>query len=76
MTLLITGATGFRGFDCMPDAPATVIASECAKRLTASARGQFVDLRTRHIASHQALFRRVSLVLPVLGPRTSRRTSG
>lgn len=64
VTLIVAGGTGFHGFDRMPDKPATAISAECSARLAAVERRSFGDLRSRHIASHQALFRRVSLELP------------
>jgi alpha-L-fucosidase 2 len=63
VTLLIAAATGFRGFDRMPDAPASELAARCRRTLDAAASKGYARLRRDHIASHQRLFRRVSLWL-------------
>lgn len=63
VTLLLTAATGFKGFDKLPDAPAGEIASACEKPLSAALKRVFSELRARHLADHQRLFRRVSLDL-------------
>lgn len=63
-TILINAETGFRGFDRMPDAPASEIATRCEARLTAAAKRPYTDLKARHVADHQRLFRRCVLQLP------------
>ncbi len=67
VTILLTAATGYRGFDRMPDRPASEIHAECEARLRAAAARPYAELRRRHIADHQKLFRRVALEL---GPAT------
>ncbi len=67
VTLLIAGATGYRGFDRLPDAPETEIAAACSRPLESAARTPYTELRRRHIADYQALFHRVSLDLPGTG---------
>lgn len=63
VTLLLSGATGFRGFERMPDAPASQVSAACAKSLEAAAARPYVELRRRHVADHRKLFRRVSIDL-------------
>ena len=62
-TILLTAATGFRGFDQKPDTPLDQIISTAQKPLQLAAARSFSALRTEHIADHQRLFRRVSLDL-------------
>ena len=63
LTILLTAATGFRGFQSTPDAPVNEISAKAAKQLDAATAKPFSDLRKRHIEDHQNLFRRVSLNL-------------
>jgi len=62
-TILIAAATGFRGFDRLPDRSADAIAEDCSRILDAAARHTWPELRSRHTADHQILFRRASLRL-------------
>jgi alpha-L-fucosidase 2 len=62
-TVLLTAATGYRGFQLKPDIPINEIVSNAARQLDAAATKPFAILRTRHIEDHQRLFRRVSLAL-------------
>jgi alpha-L-fucosidase 2 len=62
-TVLLTAATGYRGFQLKPDIPLNEIVSNAARQLDAAATKPFAILRTRHIEDHQRLFRRVSLAL-------------
>ena len=64
VTLLVSAATGYRGFDRAPDLPASDIAAACEKKATVARRKTYAALRAAHIAEHQSLFRRVSLELP------------
>ncbi len=61
--LLVSAATGYRGYDRAPDAPAAEISAACRRQLEAAAKRSFPELRARHVADHQRLFRRVSLEL-------------
>ena len=63
VTLLLAASTGYRGFDKMPDLSAEAIASTCEGHLGAAAKHSFTQLRARHVADHQRLFRRVELDL-------------
>lgn len=62
-TILLTAATGYRGFQLKPDTPLDEIAGNAARQLDAAAAKPFATLRTHHIEDHQRLFRRVSLNL-------------
>ncbi len=63
VTILLTTATGFRGFDQMPDRSAEEISATCSDRLQAAAKRTDNELQSRHLADHQSLFRRVALDL-------------
>jgi alpha-L-fucosidase 2 len=63
VTLLISAATGYRGFDRAPDGSAETIAAACRKPIEAAASLPFARLRARHVADHRFLFRRVALRL-------------
>jgi alpha-L-fucosidase 2 len=58
VTLILAAATGFRTPAEMPDKT-----PDCSALLDAAARTPYSDLRSRHIADHRKLFRRVSLDL-------------
>lgn len=62
-TLLISAATGYRGYDRPPDTSAAEISKICGRHIEAAAQRTFSALRLRHIADHQKLFRRVSMEL-------------
>jgi alpha-L-fucosidase 2 len=63
VTLLLTAATGYRGFDRDPDLPAGAVADACRATLESAARKSYASLRQSHIQDHQRLFRRVTLDL-------------
>jgi alpha-L-fucosidase 2 len=63
VTLLLTAATGYRGFDRDPDLPAGAVADACRASLERAARKSYANLRQDHIKDHQRLFRRVTLDL-------------
>lgn len=63
VTLLIATATGYRGYDRLPDKSADAIAAECRGRLAAASARSIAELKSRHVADYQRLFRRVSLDL-------------
>jgi alpha-L-fucosidase 2 len=58
VTLLIAAATGYRGFDQMPDGPV-----DCRPMLDVAANKPYAQIRADHVADHQKLFRRVSIDL-------------
>lgn len=57
-TILISAATGFRGYKSLPD-----LRPDARKHLEAAARLSYEELKARHVADHQRLFRRVRLDL-------------
>ncbi|ADV83344.1 glycoside hydrolase family 95 protein [Terriglobus saanensis] len=57
VTLLLTAATGFRGFAFPPDTPAAALEEKCRKGL--AGKSAYAVLKTKHVADHRALFRRV-----------------
>lgn len=63
VTMLLTTATGYRGFDKMPDRSAEELGKICADRLQAAAKKTDSALRDIHIKDHSQLFRRVALDL-------------
>jgi alpha-L-fucosidase 2 len=62
-TLRIAVATGFRGYDQLPDTPLDAVIAAASAQLDTSAKRSYIDLRQRHIADHQSLFNRVRLRL-------------
>jgi alpha-L-fucosidase 2 len=62
-TVLVTAATGYRGFQLKPDTPVEEIIASAKRQLDTAAAKPFATLRTRHVEDHQRLFRRVSLTL-------------
>ncbi len=58
VTLYIAAATGYRGYDQMPDGPV-----DCRPVLERVATKSYAQIRAEHIADHQRLFRRVSIDL-------------
>lgn len=54
-------ATGYRGFNVMPDTPAAALAEKVQKTTQAAASRGLDSLKRRHVEDHQSLFRRVSL---------------
>jgi alpha-L-fucosidase 2 len=63
VTLILTSATGFRGFQAMPDTPLREVAAEAQRRLGLVRTKSFAGLRERQQADHQSVFRRVSFDL-------------
>jgi alpha-L-fucosidase 2 len=63
LTIILTAATGFRGFQRKPDEPLEQITARAKAQLDAAARIDFKTLRLHHLQDYQPLFRRVSLTL-------------
>jgi alpha-L-fucosidase 2 len=59
VTLLLAGATNHVNYHDLSADPG----ARCGKALEASAQRPYAELRSRHVADHQALFRRVKLAL-------------
>ena len=62
-TILLTAATGYRGFEFKPDTPLTEVTANATRQLDAAAKKSFSTIRVQHIDDHRRLFRRVSLNL-------------
>jgi alpha-L-fucosidase 2 len=62
-TVLITIATGYRGFQLVPDTPLNEVIARAKLQLNAVAGKKFAELQASQISDHQRLFRRVSLRL-------------
>jgi alpha-L-fucosidase 2 len=58
VTLFLAAATGYRGYDQMPDGPV-----DCRAALDAAANKPYAKIRADHVTDHQGLFRRVSIDL-------------
>ena len=78
VTLMLTSATGYRGFQKMPDKPMHEVVADAQRKLTSARRIQFNRLRERQQADHRSVFRRVSLDLgsPELSIPTDQRRAG
>jgi alpha-L-fucosidase 2 len=62
-TILLTAATGYRGFHVIPDTPVKDVVDSAQHQLNLASARTFDDLRTRQLSDHQRLFQRVSLRL-------------
>jgi len=67
-TLRLTSATGFRGFDKMPDMTEAEVVANAQMKLSKVSSTPFAQLRKRQQQDHQQLFRRVSLDLGAGNP--------
>jgi alpha-L-fucosidase 2 len=67
-TVVLTAATGYRGYDKKPDTPQNEITARAGKQLDAALKQNYTALRQRHEADYKQLFDRVSLTL---GPNTA-----
>ncbi len=75
VTIVLSAATGFRGFAEKPDTPAEAVIAAAQRKLDACARKPFSALRSAHLADYQPLFRRVSLRLgPAAGESKQKAT--
>jgi alpha-L-fucosidase 2 len=63
VTILLAAATGYQGFDRMPDRTPGEIGKQCNDRLAAASRRSYSQLRAAHVKDHQSLFRRVDVDL-------------
>jgi alpha-L-fucosidase 2 len=62
-TILIASATGYRGFDKMPDTTLKEVAATAQRKVLLARQKSFGQLRERQQVDHQRLFRRSSLEL-------------
>jgi len=64
LELVVTAATGFKGYTSKPDTPLTEVSAKAAAMLDAALQHDYAALRERHVVDYQKLFQRVSLKLP------------
>jgi alpha-L-fucosidase 2 len=69
--LVIGVATGYRGYQYVPDTPAAEVLGAADKAADAASRLSFDQLFQAHVVEHQKLFRRVSLDLGQGGPASA-----
>ena len=62
-TLVLTAATGFRGYGQKPDTPQDTVNAHAAGQLDTAIKLSYTALQQRHIADYRRLFDRVSLSL-------------
>jgi alpha-L-fucosidase 2 len=62
-TIVLTAATGYRGFEQKPDTSQTVINESARRQLETALRQPYTSLRDRHVADYRKYFERVSLTL-------------
>jgi len=72
-TLVLTMATGYRGYDQKPDTPQSEVNARARRQRDAAMKLSYAALRERHVADHRSLFERVSLTLGPHAP-TSKST--
>jgi len=63
LTIVLTAATGYRGFDQKPDTLQAVVNEHARQQLEAALQQNYSALRQRHTADYGKLFNRVSLTL-------------
>jgi alpha-L-fucosidase 2 len=62
-TIVLTAATGYRGYAQKPDTPQAEVNLRATRQLDAALKQSYQSLRERHVADHKRLFERVSLTL-------------
>jgi alpha-L-fucosidase 2 len=62
-TIVLTAATGYRGFDRKPDTPQDQVSERAIGQLESAGKLSYSTLRQRHVADYRKLFNRVSLTL-------------
>ncbi len=62
-TIVLTVATGYRGFQQVPDTPQAAVSEAAIHQMETIASRDFVALRSRHVADYRRLFERASLKL-------------
>lgn len=60
-TIVLTAATGYRGFQMTPDTPQTEVNDQARRQLEATLKRSYSALLQRHIEDYQKYFNRVSL---------------
>ena len=71
LTILVSAATGYKGFQQVPDTPQSDVADRAKKYLDAATKLSYTSLRQRHIADYKRLFHRVSLTLGKPSPEAA-----
>jgi alpha-L-fucosidase 2 len=61
--IFLTAATGFRGYNAIPDTPLNEVVAKATAQLDSLKAKTFEELQARQLEDHQKLFRRVSLHL-------------
>ena len=62
-TIVLTAATGYRGFQMVPDTPQTEVNDRARAQLDAAVKQSYSELLRRHVDEYQTYFKRVSLTL-------------
>jgi alpha-L-fucosidase 2 len=62
-TIVLTAATGYRGFDRKPDTLQDQVTEQAIRQLESVRKMSYLKLRQRHVEDHGKLFDRVSLTL-------------
>src|ERR1700691_4627306 len=78
-TVVVTAATGYRGFEQKPDTPQAVVTERATRPLDVALQQSYSALRQRHTADYRKLFARVSLTLgpaPAASQPTDQRLEG
>ncbi len=68
VTIVVAGATGYRGYNRVPDLAAATLAGRCRATLNTAAKKSYGTLRSAHTREYKSFFDRVSLDL---GPNRS-----
>ena len=71
LTIVLTAATGYRGFEQKPDTPQEVVNEKAIQQLDLALKESYSSLLQRHVADHRRYFDRVSLSL---GPNAASAT--
>jgi alpha-L-fucosidase 2 len=62
-TLILTAATGYRGFDQKPDTPQNTVNALAVQQLDAASKQSYSTMLQRHVADYRKFFDRVTLSL-------------
>jgi alpha-L-fucosidase 2 len=63
LTIMVTAATGYRGFEQAPDTPQSAVDEIALRQLNTTLKRSYSLLLQRHVADHRKYFDRVSLTL-------------
>ncbi len=62
-TIVLTAATGYRGYEQKPDTPQSQVNERASRQLDAALKQNYSALRQRHVTDYRKLFERVSLTI-------------